>query len=394
MSPSTWLVSAMPAWGLELIPHPFGGHLSRPHPHECDVQHAVAHAPTANVQTNRPNGRRSVTQALRPLRGGPRSSDLGPRDCRRCLGPAAWAAGLLVVWAAIRFASPRALARVFSIPHVPSGITPAEVGLQAEDVTIKGPRGRRLRGWFVPAPATGPQPAALVLHGWTGSASLMLPFAKPLQAAGLHVLLLDARCHGRSDDDDFSSMPDFAADAEHALVWLRADPRVDCDRVALVGHSVGAGACLMVAARDPQVAAVVSIASMADPADYMGRAMRRRGVPGFVVWFVLKAIQRAVGQRFTEFAPLVTISRLRVPVLLMHGDADRVVPLADAEALHSAAPSGTDLLVIPDADHSAIDRFLTVAPAVTAFLQRALQPASELVAGTLPLHLAPGSPRR
>ena len=70
------------------------------------------------------------------------------------------------------------------------------------------------------------------------------------------------------------------------------------------------------------------------------------------------------------------------------------MPLADAEALHSAAPSWTDLLVIPDADHSAIDRFLTVAPAVTALLERALQPASELVAGTLPLPLAPGSPRR
>jgi pimeloyl-ACP methyl ester carboxylesterase len=255
------------------------------------------------------------------------------------------------------------------------------MGLQAEDVTITGPRGRRLRAWFVPIAARSPQPAALVLHGWTGSASLMLPIAEPLLAAGLHVLLLDARCHGRSDDDAFSSMPDFATDAEHALAWLRADPRVDPDRIVLVGHSVGAGACLMVAARDPRIAAVVSISSMADPAEYMGRAMRRRGVPGFVVWFVLKEIQRAVGQRFADFAPLVTISRLRVPVLLIHGDKDPVVPLVDAEALRAAAPSGTDLLVIPGADHSAFDRFLTVAPAVTAFLRRALGLASDVVAG-------------
>lgn len=337
---------------------------------------------TPDVQTDRRDGPRTVTLTARPLRADPGSSDNRSHGLRRSRLVAAWAAALLLLWVALRVATPRVLARFFRIPHVPSGDTPAQVGLQAEDVTIDGPRGRRLRAWFVPIPAGGPQPAAVVLHGWTGSASLMLPIAKPLLAAGLHVLLLDARCHGRSDDDSFSSMPDFATDAEHALAWLRADPRVDADRVVLVGHSVGAGACLMVAARDPRVAAVVSISSMADPAAYMGRAMRRRGVPGVAVRFVLGEIQRAVGQRFTEFAPLATIARLRVPVLLIHGAEDPVVPLADAEALQSAAPAGTDLLVIPGAGHSAIIDFLTVAPAVTVFLHRALQSASEVLAGT------------
>ena len=334
------------------------------------------------MQTDRRDGFRIVTQTARPLRADSGSSDPRLHGFRRSRLVAAWAATLLLLGVAIRAASPRVLARFFRVPHVPSGDTPAQVGLLAEDVTIDGPRGRRLRAWFVPIPASGPQPAAVVLHGWTGSASLMLPVARPLLAAGLHVLLLDARCHGRSDDDSFSSMPDFATDAEHALAWLRADPRVDADRVALVGHSVGAGACLMVAARDPRVAAVVSLSSMADPADYMGRAMRRRGVPGIAVRFVLHEIQRAVGQRFTEFAPLATIARLRVPVLLIHGAEDPVVPLADAEALQSAAPPGTDLLVIPGAGHSAIGDFLTVAPAVTVFLHRALQSASEVLAGT------------
>ncbi len=326
-----------------------------------------------------------VTQASRPLKPNAARSDAGPRGFRRSRRVAAWAAGLLLAWVAIRVATRRALARFFRVPHVPSGVTPAEVGLDAEDVTIAGPHGRRLRAWFVPAPVDGPQPAALVLHGWTGSASLMLPIAKPLLAAGLHVLVLDARCHGRSDDDDFSSMPDFATDAEHALMWLRSDPRVDPDSVVLVGHSVGAGACLMVAARDTRVAAVVSISSMADPAEYMGRAMRRRGVPGIAVGFLLKEIQRAVGQRFNEFAPLATIACLRMPVLLIHGDDDQVVPLADAQALRSAARAGTDLLVIPGAGHSAVDGFLSVAPEVTVFLQRAIEPASEVgTVGSVP----------
>lgn len=187
-----------------------------------------------------------ATRAPQPTR---RSSDSNRQDVGRLLRPAALTAGLLLTaWAAFRFAAPRLLARAFRVPHVPSGPTPADIGLEAEDVTIPGQHAKRLRGWFIPAAASGPQPAALVIHGWTGSASLMLPVVPPLLAAGLHVLVLDTRRHGRSDD--FTSMPDFAADAESALAWLRADPRIDPGGVVLVGHSVGAGACLMVATAD------------------------------------------------------------------------------------------------------------------------------------------------
>ena len=287
-----------------------------------------------------------------------------------------------MAWITFRLAAPRLLARAFRVPHVPSGATPADLGLEAEDVTIAGPHEKRLRAWFIPIAASGPGPAALVVHGWTGSASLMLPVAPALLAAGLHVLVLDTRCHGRSDDDDITSMPDFAADAERAVAWLRTDPRVDPDGVVLVGHSVGAGACLMVADADPQIAAVVSISSMADPAEYMGRAMRRHKVPGIAVRLLLSEIQRAVGRRFADFAPLATIARIRAPVLLIHGDADAVVPLADAEALHAAAPDGTKLLVISGADHAALDRFLTVAPQVTAFLRAAVGRGAEAAAAS------------
>jgi pimeloyl-ACP methyl ester carboxylesterase len=49
-----------------------------------------------------------------------------------------------------------------------------------------------------------------IMHGWGGNADHMLPFAALLHAAGHATLLLDARNHGSSDSDDFSSMPRFA----------------------------------------------------------------------------------------------------------------------------------------------------------------------------------------
>ena len=108
-------------------------------------------------------------------------------------------------------------------------------------------QGKQLAAWLawpVPRPA-GPVPAVLVMHGWGANASMMAPVVAPLQAAGLAVLLVDARCHGDSDDERFSSMPRFAEDIATGLRWLRAQPGIDPQRLALLGHSVGAAAALL-----------------------------------------------------------------------------------------------------------------------------------------------------
>ena len=88
----------------------------------------------------------------------------------------------------------------------------------------------------------------------------------PLHAGGYSVLLIDARNHGNSDADSFSSMPRFAEDLEAAFAWLASRPRIEAARIAVLGHSVGAAAALLAASREPRIAAVVSIAAFAHPA--------------------------------------------------------------------------------------------------------------------------------
>jgi pimeloyl-ACP methyl ester carboxylesterase len=46
---------------------------------------------------------------------------------------------------------------------------------------------------------------------------MMLPLAAPLHAAGYALRFFAARCHGRSDDDDFAALPRFAEDLAHAV---------------------------------------------------------------------------------------------------------------------------------------------------------------------------------
>lgn len=243
-------------------------------------------------------------------------------------------------------------------------------GLVATDVSLPGPGGSTLRGWFCrPDENAVRPPGAVVLHGWGGSAADLAPIARPLLDAGVHTLFLDARCHGRSDDADFTSMPRFAEDVAAGVRWLRDQPHLDPERILLVGHSVGAGACLLAARDDPRIAAVVSLSSMADPREMMTRLLAGSHLPKPFMRLALRLVEHLIGLRFREFAPLTTLPTLAVPVLLVHGEHDVVVPVADARRLAAAAPDAT-LLVVPGAGHADIDDATLVSDALREFALR------------------------
>jgi len=191
-----------------------------------------------------------------------------------------------------------------------------------------------------------------VLHGWGGNAEMMLPLAQPLHEAGFAILLFDARCHGGSDEDRFVSLPRFAEDLEHALDWLKRQPRVDAQRIFAVGHSVGAGAALLVASRRDDVAAVVSLAAFAHPASMMRRWLAAKGIPYFPVgWLILHYVEHVIGHRFADIAPVTSIGRIRCPALLIHGSEDETIPVAEAREIYAARSGDHVMLKIIAGSH-------------------------------------------
>lgn len=195
--------------------------------------------------------------------------------------------------------------------------------------------------WLAHPDAAGPTaaPAVLVMHGWGANAAMMWPVVQPLVDSGHVVTLLDARCHGESDGDDFTSLPRFAEDIATTLRWLVQQPGVDAQRLALLGHSVGAGACLLHAAQgQPKVAAVVSLSAFAHPAEVMRRWLAEHRLPQRLVGnAILTHVQEVIGAQFDDIAPLHTIGQSTAPILLVHGRQDEAVPYTDAERLAEAA---------------------------------------------------------
>lgn len=282
------------------------------------------------------------------------------------------AVGTGVLWVLAR-AMRGELARRYARP-VRRGFDAARVPFDAVDVKITTESGATLQGWLrAPLAAQDsslPGPVALVIHGWGASAADMVPLSQPLLDAGLRVLLLDARGHGRSDDVGVAAMPTFAEDLRTALGWLRRQPGIDPDRIVLVGHSVGAGAALFVAADDHAIAGVISISSMAAPREFMAERLRAR-LPGSLVRLAMRYVEHIIGHRFVEFSPLYTIGRSTAPVLLVHGALDSTVSFADAERLHAQSPDRSTLLVLPEAGHADLGSIQEGKTALLRFLREA-----------------------
>ena len=266
-------------------------------------------------------------------------------------------AAVAVVWG-LRQLAHAAILRGLRAPRVPHTQALTDHGIAAnavQAVRMAGPRGKQLSGWLVSPSGAHPHPvpnvpAVLVMHGWGANASMMGAVAAPLHAAGFAVLLLDARCHGNSDNEPFTSMPRFAEDIAAGLAWLRTQPGIAANRLALLGHSVGAGACLLHASQHPDVCAVVSLSAFAHPTEVMRRLLADNRVPYPVIgWYVLRHVQRVIGTPFDAIAPVHTIARVRCPVLLVHGNHDGTVPVSDAQRLLAAA--GHAQLLLIDGDH-------------------------------------------
>lgn len=254
--------------------------------------------------------------------------------------------GLLGVSAAIRWS----VHRGFRAPHIVESGSPADFGMDFREAWIPAVNGKRLFGWLMPAAAGAP--AVVMMHGWGANAETLLPLAAPLRQAGNTVLLVDARSHGRSDMDSFSSMPRFAEDIDSAMDWLAAQPGTDSRRIAVLGHSVGGAAALLAASRRNDVAAVISLSSFDHPERIMRRFLSRVRIPHHPFgWLICRYVERVIGHRFDKIAPVATIAKVRCPVLIGHGAEDELVPPSAAAAIHACGNAGVRMVILDGTDH-------------------------------------------
>ncbi len=233
--------------------------------------------------------------------------------------------------------------RMFFYPDSTPYTRPEQFGLQHEDVFITAVDGSRLHGWWLPAKGTS-LGSVLHLHGNAANVSNHLPLVAWLPAAGFDVLMLDYRGFGRSQGRP--TLDGVVDDAAAALAYLRTRPGVDGRRLVVLGQSLGGATALRLLARDSDGVRLAVIEAAF--ASYRGIA--RDAARQSVVLAPLAPIATPMLPG-AQADPVAALKGLRVPLLIVHGTADEVIPFRHGEQLAAAAPAGTQFVRVDGARH-------------------------------------------
>ena len=217
----------------------------------------------------------------------------------------------------------------------PRPVAPAAHAIAgARDVTLQTADGLALSAWFVPAAGledTGK--AVLLAPGNGGNRAGRAEFAAELSRRGLAVLLMDYRGYG--GNPGHPSEGGLAADAD-AAVEVLAELGYPRQRNLYFGESLGSGVVAALQVRHPP-AGMVLRSPFTELADVGAH---------HYPWLPVRALLR---DRFPVEEHLAASD---VPVTVIYGDRDSVVPSALSARVADRAPSLAERMVLADADHN------------------------------------------
>ncbi|HSK25061.1 MAG TPA: alpha/beta hydrolase [Egicoccus sp.] len=234
---------------------------------------------------------------------------------------------------------------------------PVHLGLDVEEVVVDGDLGP-MPAWWFPAPADRDRAlTAILVHGRSGTRRETFRLVPPMVAAGVSVLVISYRNDGEappSPDGRSHLGATEWADVATAATWALAN---GARRLVLAGLSMG-GACVSEALRRdpelrPNVAGVILEAPVLDWGPVLRSAAVQRGLPAAALPLLLPPTMALAGARAKiDWRSLGSFEDLvETPLLLIHGDDDRTVPVELADALAEALPDQVTYLRVEGAAH-------------------------------------------
>ncbi|MCF8082537.1 MAG: alpha/beta hydrolase [Deltaproteobacteria bacterium] len=210
--------------------------------------------------------------------------------------------------------------------------SPSDYDLSYEAVHFAARDGTRLHGWFFPAQGQGP--VILFSHGNAGNISHRLENVQGLVAQGLGVFLYDYRGYGKSKGRPSES--GIYQDGLAACDFLTKQKRIEPDRIVCFGRSLGAAVAVEIA-RHRKVRALIMESGFTSANEMAGTLL------------FLRPLSRLFPKHYNNVGKM---SQIQVPTLIIHGDADDLIPFSMGRTLYDAASRPKYFYSIKGAGHN------------------------------------------
>ncbi|MCX5794552.1 MAG: alpha/beta hydrolase [Elusimicrobia bacterium] len=267
--------------------------------------------------------------------------------------------------------APLALAACTSVFFQPTRrfyVAPEEFKLEYETVRFRSQDGTGLTGLYLHASTAPVRGTVIQFHGNGENMTSHYAYAAWLAARGYNVFAFDYRGYGASQG--IAGMRGAVEDGMAAVDYVMGRPDVDPARVAVWGQSLG-GALAIAALgsrRGPAVRALVLESTFDSYRDMAQDALSRSWLTWPLQWPLSRLL---ISDRYR---PARYVDRLPpCRILVMHSEADQVVPFRLGQRLFSRLPEPKEFWRVERARHLEIfgDYGAVYRPRLTEFLDRA-----------------------
>jgi pimeloyl-ACP methyl ester carboxylesterase len=224
--------------------------------------------------------------------------------------------------------------------------------LVKREVGIQSPGGYPLFGIYFPL--EGSKKTVMIVHGFAYGLYGSVKYMPMFRRRNFNILLIDLRHHGRSGGLNIT----WGCNEKHDLAawtsWVLAQHGKD-GILGTLGESLGGATVLQHAAIDPRVAFTIADCPFSNLRDLLTHILRTdyRLPPTPLIEIGEFWCRLLAGFTFDQSSPLQVMGRIETPVLLMHGEEDKLVPAEMSRELYEAKTKGIrEIHLVPGADHA------------------------------------------